>query len=72
VKRKWDVRRSLIQRADAQRRWDIVYQRLVQWTQEGTVEQDQSTAPMITQEIENESRHLCPRLDATATPKPNN
>jgi hypothetical protein len=71
VKRNWEVRRSLVQRADGQRRWDIAYQRLLQWTQATATVPDQSTAPIITQEVNDESRHLYPCLDGATTTEPN-
>jgi hypothetical protein len=71
VKRKWTVRRSLVQREDAQRRWDIAYQRLLQWTHEVATVPDESTVPITTQEVNDESRHLYTRIDLATTTKPN-
>lgn len=71
MKRKWAVRRSLVQRSDGQRRWDIAYQRLLQWTHEGAAVPDEGTPPMITQEVKDESRHLYSRIDYSATTKSN-
>ena len=70
MKRKWEVRRSLDQRTDGQRRWDIAYQRLLQWTQAVAAGPDQGPAPITTQEVNDESRHLCPCLDPTPTTEP--
>ncbi len=71
MKRKWAVRRSLVQRGDGQRRWDIAYQRLLQWTQKVALVTEQGPAPIITQEVKDESCHLCSSVDLTATTKPN-
>jgi len=69
VKRKWEVRRSLVLRLDAQRRWDIAYQRLLQWTNKvaGVSEEDTNLNP--TQEVKDENCPLCPRFDFAATTK---
>ena len=71
MKRKWEVRRSLVQRVDAQRRWDIAYQRLLQWTPTVAAGPDQSNVPITTQEVNDESRHLYPCLDCATTTEPN-
>jgi len=71
VKRKWAVRRSLVQRGDGQRRWDIAYQRLLQWTQKEAAVTEPGTAPIITQEVKDESRSLCASVDLTTTTKSN-
>lgn len=71
VKRNWAIRRTLVQRVDGQRRWDIAYQRLLQWTQNVAAVPDESTAPITTQEVKDESRHLCPCIDPTPTTEPN-
>ena len=72
MKRHWKVQRSLVKRLDGQRRWDIAYQRLLQWTNEMNAGPSEGPAAlMTTQEVKNESCPLCPCLDFTATTKPN-
>lgn len=71
MKRKWEVRRNLVQRTDGQRRWDIAYQRLLQWTQATAAGPDQGTTPITTQEVNDESRHVCPCFDRAPTTEPN-
>jgi hypothetical protein len=71
VKRDWVIRRTLVQRVDGQRRWDIAYQRLLQWTSEVATAPEASTVPITTQEVKDESRHLCPCIDPTPTTEPN-
>jgi len=72
VKRHWKVQRSLVKRSDAQRRWDIAYQRLLQWTNEMRAEPtDGSASLMTTQEVKDESCPLYPCLDFAATTEPN-
>lgn len=71
MKRKWAVCRSLVQRGDGQRRWDIAYQRLLQWTQKVAGVIEPGPAPIITQEVKDESRSLCAGVDLTTTTKSN-
>lgn len=71
MKRQWKVQRTLLKHSEGQRRWDIAYQRLLQWTQEVADVPDQDIALIITQEAKDESRHLRPCLDLTTTTKPN-
>jgi hypothetical protein len=71
VKRTWKVGRTLVQRSDAQRRWDIAYQRLLQWTNEVSGVPAEGTRLNTTQEVKDESCHLRPCLDFTATTNPN-
>ena len=71
MKRKWEVQRAGVQRLDAQRRWDIAYQRLLQWTNEITVGPDEGPAMLMTQEVKNENCPLRSRLDFAATTEPN-
>lgn len=71
VKRTWKVGRTLVQRSDGQRRWDLAYQRLLQWTNEVTEVPAQGTPLNPTQEVKDESCHLRSCFDITATTKPN-
>ena len=71
MKRKWEIQRTGVQRLDGQRRWDIVYQRLLQWTNEITVAPDESIVTIITQEVQDENCPLRSCLDPTATTEPN-
>jgi hypothetical protein len=71
VKRKWEVQRTLVKRIDGQRRWDIAYQRLVQWASEAEEVPDGGTTDIIIQEEQDESRHLRSCLNLTPTTEPN-
>jgi hypothetical protein len=71
VKQKWDIRRTLVHQTDGQRRWDIAYQRLLQWTREVASVADEATTPIAIQEAKDESCHLCSCVDLTTTTKPN-
>ena len=71
MKQKWEVRRTTVERLDGQRRWDIAYQRLLQWANE-VEEVPAGGIPDITpQEEQNESCHLCPCFNLTSTTEPN-
>lgn len=71
MKRKWEVQRTTVERLDGQRRWDIAYQRLLQWAIE-VEEVPAGGMPDITsQEEQNESCHLCPCFNLTPTTEPN-
>jgi hypothetical protein len=71
VKRKWDVQRTMVKRIDGHRRWDIAYQRLLQWASEVKEVPDGGTPPITTLEVQDESRHLCPCINLTPTTEPN-
>jgi hypothetical protein len=71
VKRKWEVQRTMVKRIDAQRRWDIAYQRLVQWASEAEEVPDGGPPNITIQEEQDESCHLRACLNLTPTTKPN-
>lgn len=71
MKRKYEVQRTKVNRSDGQRRWDIAYQRLLQWATEVTEVPDAGTALIMTQEVKDESRHLRSCINLTATAEPN-
>ena len=72
MKRKWEVQRTTVEQLDGQRRWDIAYQRLLQWASEfKEVVPEDTLEDITTQEEQNESRHLRPCLNLTTTTEPN-
>ena len=71
MKRRWEVQRTMVKRIDGQRRWDIAYQRLVQWASEAEEVPDGGTTDIIIQEEQDESRHLRSCLNLTPTTEPN-
>lgn len=68
MKRKWQIRRSTIERLDGQRRWDCAYQCLLRWAGEAA-SQTTDNSPSSTQQEgqSSESRHLRSCLDTTTT-----
>ena len=71
MKRPWEVQRTTIKQLDGQRRWDIAYQHLLQWTSEVEAMPREGPADIIPQEEKDEDRHLRSRLNLTATTEPN-
>ena len=69
MKRKWQVRRSVVERSDGQRRWDIAYQLLVRWAMEPTGDPLPEIAP--SQENKHEDRSVYPSIDALSNAKSN-
>lgn len=61
----WQLARNFVEAADGQRRWDYVYQYLLQWAMEQCA--DLPSAPSQSQEERHEHRHLCTCLDSTST-----
>lgn len=61
----WQLSRDFVETADGQRRWDYVYQYLLQWAMEQHA--DLPSAPSHSQEEQHGNRHLCSRLDSTST-----
>lgn len=57
---RWDVHRSTITRADAQQRWDTVYQFLLHWTPEPAERRSAAEHP---QEEHDGDRDVCAGLD---------
>jgi hypothetical protein len=62
--RQWIIRRSTIQKTDAQFRWNRAYQSLVQWSVASTAERSQS--PRVQKEDNHESRDVCAGLHPSA------
>ena len=71
MKQKWEVQRTGVKRLDGQRRWDIAYQRLLQWSSEIGSTPDKGTFLIATEEVKDESRHLCPSINLNTTTEPN-
>jgi len=65
MKANWQLNRSFAESDDGQRRWDYVYQYLLQWAMEQNA--DPGSAPSQPQEEQHGNRHLCSRLDPTPT-----
>lgn len=61
----WRLSRSFVVATDGQRRWDYVYQYLLQWAMEHNA--DSPSAPSQSQEEQHGNRHLCSCLDPTST-----
>jgi hypothetical protein len=61
----WQLNRSFVEQLDGQRRWDYVYQYLLQWAMEQNA--DAQFVPAHSQEEEHGNRHLCARLNAAST-----
>jgi hypothetical protein len=72
MKREWRVRRQLQPTMDATRRWDQVYQHLLEWTLASeavpTLRPFRSPAG---REISDEHGHLCPGIDEPSDPVAN-
>ena len=62
MKRKWQVSRLLTAQADGQRRWDVAYQLLWQWSQEAETQVKATVVPK--QEKSNEYSPICTRIDS--------
>jgi len=62
---KWQLKRNFMARTDGQRRWDYVYQYLLQWAMASTA--DQPSASTRPQEEQHGNRHLCSCLNSEAT-----
>jgi hypothetical protein len=61
MKQKWQISRSLTAQADGQRRWDVAYQLLWQWSREA--ETQVTTTGVPKQEKSNECSPICTRID---------
>jgi len=70
MKRQWKVERTKVQRLDGQRRWDIAYQRLLQWASENREVALSGISPIISEEAENENCDLRACIDLTPTTEP--
>jgi hypothetical protein len=69
MKRKWQVRRLVVERSDGQRRWDIAYQLLLHWAMEPTGDPLPGGTP--SQENEHEDRPVYQSIDALSNAKSN-
>jgi hypothetical protein len=64
----WQLTRNFEARPDGQRRWDYVYQFLLQWATQQPA--DSASASSRLQEVHHANRHLCSRLKSTSTATP--
>jgi len=71
MKRHWQIRRQLQPTADGARRWDQVYQYLLQWTTPPEPSAAPSPSHKPQMEVTHEHRDLCPGVDRTTDPGPN-
>jgi hypothetical protein len=71
MKRHWQIRRQFQPTADGARRWDQVYQYLLQWTT--PPEPSATPSPFHTpqKEVTHEHGDLCPGVNRTADPGAN-
>ena len=69
MKKEWQVNRTVVERSDGQRRWDMAYQLLVRWAMEPTVEQQSTNTPC--QEHEHEDSFVYPSIDPLPNAKSN-
>jgi uncharacterized protein (UPF0548 family) len=67
MKKEWQVRRTVAECTDGQRRWDYAYQFLLRWMMEQTVGQQPTGS--TSQENDYENRHLCPSIDQPSNAK---
>ena len=63
MKQDWMIHRQTVQQIDGQRRWDLVYQCLLRWSDEKIIHSN-------IQEAENENSNLCSSIDATPGSNP--
>jgi hypothetical protein len=68
MKKEWQVRRTVVECSEGQRRWDYTYQFLLRWTMERTTSQQLTGLP--SQENDHEDRPLCPSIDQPPSAKP--
>ncbi len=73
MKRKWQVRRELVERADGQRRWDRAYQLILGWGMSAqtteAIKQAMVVLPaMDPEEVCNESSCICARINTASSP----
>lgn len=61
----WQIRRTLSERDDGERRWDYAFQLLLRWVQEEVASHE--PASRVRQEYQNEDSPLCTSLDRTST-----
>jgi hypothetical protein len=65
--RQWKTKRQLVERPDAQRRWDQAYQCLMHWSRD-PLSSTTVKSVQVTQEELNEDSRLRPRLHPTSDP----
>ncbi len=65
MKRQWHVRREVVERPDAQARWDRAYQDILRWSLENERGHEQALIPSTNGKKEeyHEGSALCPGLD---------
>lgn len=71
MKRHWQLRRQFQPTADGARRWDQVYQYLLQWTTPPASSAAPSPSHTPQMEVTHEHRDLWPGVDRTADSSPN-
>lgn len=59
MKQDWMIHRQTVQQVDGQRRWDLIYQSLLRWS-------DEKIIHLNIQEAENESSNLHTSIDTTS------
>jgi hypothetical protein len=67
MKREWQVHRTVAEYPDGQRRWDCIYQFLLRWMMEQTVEVHATELP--SQENDHEDRPLCASINQSSNAK---
>jgi len=67
MKKEWQVRRTVVEYSDGQRRWDYTYQFLLRWMMEQSMGQQPMGLP--SQENDHEDRPLYASIDQPANAK---
>jgi hypothetical protein len=67
MKKEWQVRHSVVECPDGQRRWDYTYQFLLRWMMEQNAEKQSLGLP--SQENDHENRPLCTSIDQSSNAK---
>ncbi len=63
MKQDWTIHRQTVQQIDGQRRWDLVYQCLLRWSEEKIIHSN-------IQEAEHASSDLCTSIDTAPSTNP--
>jgi hypothetical protein len=71
MKRHWQIRRQCQATTDGARRWDQVYQYLLQWTTPTEPSAMPASSLIGQAEVTYEPRDLCPGADRAADPSAN-
>jgi hypothetical protein len=71
MKRHWQIRRQFQPTADGARRWDQVYQYLLQWTTPPEPSAVPSPSHTLQMEVTHEHRDLWPGVDRAPNSGPN-